>query len=715
MSASTSGLFPLPQGSNVSSNDESDGDHWDDGSISVTSDDVLFNYCVPPRCRLCTFPIEDQEMMVASRPDSCQISRPFENTTSSHGTVVDYYEKRYISELTPCPSGCAHHPYRYPSSRHTKGYHVECYNYAGKSFKHDEHGPGGLCPSPEFLEAVQYGYEQLPSYDLKRRKRVQEVIAAKLRIIWSFLPYEICLMISQHLVREYTIGRFDALWPSRRRIASSKDQLWMRKPIWALYIDIGGVEYIYDLKQTDETDKYKHGGEQRDYRQILDPATSTADTLYVLEDHLGVRSMVLSNSQDRKIHDHSTPAVSEDGTWWRVISPLPPWLYMDYDDLKLRKVYPETPFTHPDLLWSVQVSPSRPETGPLGFHNMAQFKREEPPLTVFQMVPFQINGPDITGYSFCWSDGFLYLHTHHEGDGVPDIYRNIDNTVKSAVWIHLAMEPDEYIFTMWFRHSWELRDSCFWIRTSKDREVTIGPSLANPVPDEWPGAEIEWDRVLGPLEDATPVWTYFNLSQRGIKMFVTPTSSIGDKPDYGPDRLILEGFSDTTPAWLDSSQSLTGLVEIIPYRRMKTSGEDDPEFYSRILGLCLVYSDGRKSYLGQTRFDLATSSIEMRDVTSFHIAVKMKDYFEGYTDLHYVTEIRLSPPSPGEDEGVWRWIHVDLSQDDQLEWYFYGYDCMVAFGEQDTWDYEQDESEQDESEQDESEEEEIEADEMEVE
>ncbi|KAK4640527.1 hypothetical protein QC761_601953 [Podospora bellae-mahoneyi] len=198
------------------------------------------------------------------------------------------------------------------------GYHAGCFYYAGQSFGHK----GKTCPSPESFRAVEFSFETTSSYDLRRPKKMEEVIARKIGIIWGFLPYEICLMIAPYLVREYSTGRLHAQWPSSRRVVSANQQLETSRTIWARYIDIGGVEYVYDLSNKKE----EH------HRKVFDPATtSNADALHVLEDYLGVRNLVVPNSKEKQLQSSSTSIHAEEGAWWRVLSPFPPTLAIEYD------------------------------------------------------------------------------------------------------------------------------------------------------------------------------------------------------------------------------------------------------------------------------------------------------------------------------------------------------------------------------------------------
>ena len=75
-----------------------------------------------------------------------------------------------------------------------------------------------------------------------------------------------------------------------------------------------------------------------------------------------------------------------------------------------------------DVLWPHPPQPS--EVASLYFMNIASL-RPGPLLNNFQMLPFAINDPHITGYSVCWASRLFRLHAHREGEDM-SFYRDLD-------------------------------------------------------------------------------------------------------------------------------------------------------------------------------------------------------------------------------------------------------------------------------------------------
>lgn len=54
-----------------------------------------------------------------------------------------------------------------------------------------------------------------------------------------------------------------------------------------------------------------------------------------------------------------------------------------------------------------------------------------------------------------------------------------------------------------------------------------------------------------------------------------------------------------------------------------------------------------------------------------------------------MTDLWVAPPSLDERESAWRWIDIDLSnEEEKLTWLYCGYGNELGYGEQGTWDVE---------------------------
>ncbi len=78
--------------------------------------------------------------------------------------------------------------------------------------------------------------------------------------------------------------------------------------------------------------------------------------------------------------------------------------------------------------------------------------RPGPLLDNFQMLPFAINDPHITGYSVCWASRLFRLHAHREGEDM-SFYRDLDASYDQPTWIYMPTDPGELITDIWFRQS----------------------------------------------------------------------------------------------------------------------------------------------------------------------------------------------------------------------------------------------------------------------
>lgn len=67
-----------------------------------------------------------------------------------------------------------------------------------------------------------------------------------------------------------------------------------------------------------------------------------------------------------------------------------------------------------------------------------------------RMVSVPCNGPDVTGYSVCWSHNLMFIHTHRAGEKDLSFYKD-SGVPAHAVWIYMPIEPDERLLDIWGR------------------------------------------------------------------------------------------------------------------------------------------------------------------------------------------------------------------------------------------------------------------------
>lgn len=119
-------------------------------------------------------------------------------------------------------------------------------------------------------------------------------------------------MIVGLLIRELAITIIDGAWQTRR---SSNCEIDTSLAVWACFIPIEGVAYIAKLSNSPGDGAGISGRGVK----ILEAGQSDLRTVYVLEDHLGIRKLVFSRK-------HPLPSTAQSGLWWRTVS-LGPKLY----------------------------------------------------------------------------------------------------------------------------------------------------------------------------------------------------------------------------------------------------------------------------------------------------------------------------------------------------------------------------------------------------
>lgn len=218
---------------------------------------------------------------------------------------VEYLDERLARRFRPCADAWAHglttmtfQPSSGASSHFDSeaiGYHLGCLTLA--PFE----------PSLPFLRATEYSFEPCESEKRRRRDWIQRALAVKLMKTWARLPLEIWWAVARLLARECATSTITETWLAHR---SSSCFIDVSSSLWARYILIEGVFYVADLSNSPS-----HGS---GCIQIFDASKMPpADTLYVLDDHLGIRQILFARSDNpAKLPTLDT----KPGLWWRTIS-----------------------------------------------------------------------------------------------------------------------------------------------------------------------------------------------------------------------------------------------------------------------------------------------------------------------------------------------------------------------------------------------------------
>jgi len=189
------------------------------------------------------------------RPDGCSttilFNRRFEDDACTY---------------TSCCLGCHHETGR------VTGYHPGCIRY--KDYQ----------SAPNLLDANSYSYDPWPSENVRRFRWLCSQSASMIHLsLAGRLPYELCDIVARYCVREYAFE--------------------LSKPVWARYASLDGVPCIVSL-----------ANEQSSADAVpIARSDSLIETIYVAEDHLGVREVHFAGPLG-KARDHPNP-----GLWWRAI------------------------------------------------------------------------------------------------------------------------------------------------------------------------------------------------------------------------------------------------------------------------------------------------------------------------------------------------------------------------------------------------------------
>ncbi|KAK4041709.1 hypothetical protein C8A01DRAFT_14573 [Parachaetomium inaequale] len=395
-----------------------DGEQSD---ASWDSEEDYPRYCVSRRCRLCRFAIVSGETVVAAI-DGSRVSSSF-----VYGTIGGHWDKKLQTDFIHCFPACNHT--RNELDGPAFGYHAECLAFASST------------PSAAYLRATGYAFEPMPWQDRQRQHRIKHLLAGRLGAMYPALPAEVWLMVARHLVRPCAITTTETLWAARESYDCCVD---MSKDVWARYVHIDGIRYLAALSN------HQKGAGIHSCKLVDAGSVSQSTMLYILQDHLGVRQLVLIGpNASVKLPSSNT---AKPGPWWRVSSKCPERLEGKSDGLKLRSIGPPTLLAfieQPYMLWPLPLQPSDIES--LGFTSLAPLKPDRP-LEQSQMLPFTLNDPQVTGYSACWSNRLLRLHAHRDGEDM-SFYQDLDCIAEQPTWIYIPNEPGELVTDIWFRHA----------------------------------------------------------------------------------------------------------------------------------------------------------------------------------------------------------------------------------------------------------------------
>ncbi|KAI1496791.1 hypothetical protein F5X99DRAFT_51199 [Biscogniauxia marginata] len=591
--------------------------------------------CVAPRCRLCLFSISKNESIIAvTEAGSKTAEFPYPNSNN-------FTDSGLRLKLAPCRALCSH-----PNGL-VIGYHSKCFSFASRS-KYLS-----LASSfKPFLRATEYSFEPPESEQSRRRTRIQMIMDAKLDAIYMKFPTEICSIINEHLDQSYE----DRVrhWAITTTAITLERALSGRfgyhalvntnSSIWAQYVYLDGIQYISALSNIPEGDTNAC---------VLDIGKAQLiDTLYVLEDHLGVRQIIFARSEDII----EVPCVNDGvrGTWWQTISTSSKALQVESDGFKLRCITTTTlTESHHVTLWSAPMPQHQIDL--LHFHSILPPNSGLTSPKTLRMASLKSNSDEITGYSGCWNGRIISLHAHSEGEDM-SFYRSSDIRLRNAAWIYTPLDSGETIVSLWRRCGKWQHYVPLTFQTNKGRVATIGPYA-----ESGRFAARHTTRVFTAPEGATRI--YFDDSPIGISRLAT-SSPAEEGPAPSQNASSSRPFGTCITEFIYTSAFLHNVAEVIPCRqRYGTS--------SRITGLLICYSDKSRACVGEFRLDSVAATLQVGSSPKLYLGFARTEF-----TYPHVVRMELFPP---EDGGSLEWL--ELPWEGKLEWWFSYWECQICHGD----------------------------------
>ncbi|KAK4140849.1 uncharacterized protein C8A04DRAFT_31621 [Dichotomopilus funicola] len=192
-------------------------------------------------------------------------------------------------------------------------------------------------PAGRFWATI-YAYDPPPA-EVKRYERwLHTPYALFLRSISEQgpvpLPFEICEMIAQHCCAVAALRRNAAdagrvLWETH----GSDDKTYtfdISTKTWARYVDLEGVRYIRCItNQRDTPDQQAPVASELTLLHTPLP-DDAVDTMYIVEDHLGVRNIMFTSSLTTSEVHHNYDGAN---IWWKSLRIIPGTRFKCYTDV----------------------------------------------------------------------------------------------------------------------------------------------------------------------------------------------------------------------------------------------------------------------------------------------------------------------------------------------------------------------------------------------
>ncbi|KAJ4328448.1 hypothetical protein N0V84_001132 [Fusarium piperis] len=520
-------------------------------------------------------------------------------------------------------------------------------------------------PPPRIPKVLQQAaYTFVPSKAVRKRRenwfisKTTHVVSTSVK----WLPPEVSINIAKQCSSALALSYAESLAESVAMLATRQKPIFIaiaKYPMWARYVLFDGVAYVAELSNL----RFPKG-----VTAILVPRTSKIDTLYVAQDHLGIRRVMFGNSE-------KAPQVSpEPGLWWWASSFHPSGQLRSHSDgIKLRKLSTVsdgiTEELKPGQMWAIP----QPLKKQLRIHR-GGYRYRIPRFTFFEC-----NHPDIVGYSACWYKTVRVIYPHFPGEDM-SFYKETAAEHLMVTWLYMPMDKGELVTKIW-ESKVEIHDvgrpesrriKSIVMETSQGRMWNIGLHSRR--------HSGVWTLLDKPSASPSRIYIEDALTEPPQLAFESPDPNEGHTayPPPVPYRSssqhqLLNGGSDDEhwspwdidldEEYLYSSAALCGVTKLA-FCRGDADGTPNC-----VLGILLHYGDGVKRAVGSVRLDLLDPAIEIAGSRGLSFRMnKWKNMVEA--TLSTVDEVGESV------DGVDKWIKVPWYG--TLVWWFSSYRCEIS-------------------------------------
>ncbi|KAK1990624.1 hypothetical protein LX36DRAFT_390852 [Colletotrichum falcatum] len=576
---------------------------------------IMKSVCVPPRCGLCRFGLQFGDNIVAVRPLDAERSQPYEHH------IVGLTDTARGMQFFECRGRCHHDEQR-----------VACHVYCI-----------GITPNNASLSKI---------FTLTAYAFGPTLITEKRRIHWF---------------RFHLTG---ILKTSTRHILHLPEEVLHSIAAWALesQITCRRLAIDYANKACNGTIRVKSSvktGEKIYARYIefediilFDPSlTESIDSLYVSNDHLGIRQLLFAHSSEQSTIKQTV------GVWWRALKleSLGDLLLCHSDGLKLRDLHGATTAMLPRVFFDL----------PQFSHRRVRCESLCKADPSYHISTVSCNNPQTTAYSLCWNRNIVMLHAHRAKENL-DFYQDLQTTDEAVLWLFMPLQTDEVLTQIW-RFNGPFKSAiallvCLVLSVALN-SAHILQLVTNQGRSNFLGVQprTNWDHsdcTLLDLPSKSPSCIYAETTTFGIRTlgFETPKPEPQDRPP------MIEWPNSSYPisrpheyfAW--NRTQLNDVVEVVPCYGL-SHGK------TIIIGLLFHYADGKTASVGQIRLDRLGKVLIVDSDCKLWLGFWQSD------DGPCVSHAVLAPKQPRLLDCD-SWLEVEWCDD--LEWWFSNRQCQLS-------------------------------------